>query len=116
MSSNDQAGISINQPRDLAERCSVAGKCSKTLEITMPLVVDEIDDRVGHAFSGMPDRLYVIDRDGNVAYKGGRGPFGYKPGEMEQSLIMLLLEQDGVAQKPAGAPDAAPLVGPKPGK
>jgi hypothetical protein len=51
------------------------------------------DDRVGNAYSGMPDRLYVIDRDGKVAYKGGRGPFGYKPGEMEQSLVMLLLDQ-----------------------
>jgi Iodothyronine deiodinase len=58
----------------------------------MPLLVDTIDDRVGHAYSGMPDRLYVIDRAGKVAYQGGRGPFGFKSAEMEQSLIMLLLE------------------------
>src|SRR5581483_4019476 len=61
--------------------------------ITMPLLIDAMDDRVGHAYSGMPDRLYVIDREGRVAYKGGRGPFGFKPGEMEQSLLMLLLDQ-----------------------
>ena len=61
----------------------------------MPLLVDEIDDRVGRAYSGMPDRLYVIDRDGKVIYKGGRGPFGFKPGEMEQSLVMLLLDTMG---------------------
>ena len=58
----------------------------------MPLVVDGMDDRVGHAYSGMPDRLYVIDPDGRVAYKGGRGPFGFKVGEMEQALVMLLLD------------------------
>jgi hypothetical protein len=40
----------------------------------------------------MPDRLYVIDRDGKIVYKGGRGPFGFKPGEMDQSLLMLLLD------------------------
>ena len=59
----------------------------------MPLLVDGLDDRVGHAYSGMPDRLYVLDREGRVAYKGGRGPFGFKSGEMEQSLAMLLLDE-----------------------
>jgi hypothetical protein len=92
MESNDRVGISVVQPRDKAERVGVATRCCSTLEMTMPLVVDEIDDRVGQAYSGMPDRLYVIDRDGRVAYKGGRGPFGFKPGEMEQSLVMLLLD------------------------
>lgn len=57
----------------------------------MPMVVDAIDDRVGHAYSGMPDRLYLIDENGRVVYKSGRGPFGFKPGEMEQALIMHLL-------------------------
>ena len=58
-------------------------------------MVDEMDDRVGHAYSGMPDRLYVLDADGRVAYKGGRGPFAFKVGEMEQSLVMLLLDEAG---------------------
>jgi hypothetical protein len=38
-------------------------------------------------------KLYLIDRHGRVAYKGGRGPFGFKVRELEQSLIMLLLDQ-----------------------
>jgi hypothetical protein len=58
----------------------------------MPLLVDELDDRVGHAYSGMPDRLYVIDRAGRVAYQGGRGPFHFRPGELEQALFLTLLE------------------------
>lgn len=65
--------------------------------MTIPLVVDEIDDRVGHAYSGMPDRLYLIDRDGKVAYKGGRGPFGFKPGELEQQIAMMLAEAEDAA-------------------
>jgi alkylhydroperoxidase family enzyme len=94
MASNDRAGISIRQPLQLTDRLAVASKCSSTLEIGMPLLVDEIDDRVGHAYSGMPDRLYVIDREGRIAYKGGRGPFGFKAREMEQALVMLLLDQE----------------------
>ena len=93
MESNDRAGVALPQPRDKAGRTLAAAQCCNRLEIHMPVLVDEIDDRVGNAYSGMPDRLYVIDRDGKVAYKGGRGPFGYKPGEMEQALVMLLLDQ-----------------------
>ena len=78
--SNQKAGIALSQPVDLGERFAVAKKCCTLLKMTMPLLVDELDDRVGHAYSGMPDRLYLIDQDGKVAYKGGRGPFGFKPG------------------------------------
>jgi alkylhydroperoxidase family enzyme len=98
MQSNDRFGISFKQPRTAGERTSLAKTCCSTLEITMPLLVDTMDDRIGHAYSGMPDRLYVIDREGKVAYKAGRGPFGFKPGEMEQSLVMLLLDQPGDAK------------------
>jgi hypothetical protein len=67
--------------------------------MTIPMVVDEFDDRIGIAYSGMPDRLYIIDSNGRVAYKGGRGPFGYKPLELEQSLVLLLLDQSEVSRK-----------------
>ena len=71
----------------------------------MPLLVDEMNDRVGHAYSGMPDRIYIIDPNGRVVYKGGRGPFGFKPREMEQALVMWLLDQggsQGTASRQAG--------------
>ena len=58
----------------------------------MPVVVDDITDPVGNAYSGMPGRMYVIDPHGKVAYKSGRGPFGFRAGELEQALIMCLLE------------------------
>jgi hypothetical protein len=50
----------------------------------------------------MPDRLYLIDRTGRVAYKGGRGPFGFKPPELGQAIAMLLLEEHLAREKPAG--------------
>ena len=93
MASNDRAGIAFEQPTNEEERSAVAKQCCSTLEMSMPLLVDEMDDRVGHAYSGMPDRLYLIDRAGRVAYKGGRGPFGFKPGELEQAIAMHLLDE-----------------------
>jgi alkylhydroperoxidase family enzyme len=93
MGSNDAAGVTFAQPKDYTERCTLANGCMTKLKMSMPLLVDEMDDRVGNAYSGMPARLYLIDRDGKIAYKSGRGPFGFKPDEMEQSLVMLLLDQ-----------------------
>jgi hypothetical protein len=74
------------------ERAGVATQFCDRLKPTMPVVVDEIDDRVGHTYSGMPGRVYIIDRDGKIAYKSFRGPFGFRFGEMEQALIMALHE------------------------
>jgi alkylhydroperoxidase family enzyme len=104
MDSNDKVGICVQQPRTQPERVAVAGQCCTALEMKMPLLVDTIDDRVGHAYSGMPDRLYVIDREGKVAYQGGRGPFGFKPGEMEQALVMLLLDEAARGKQTARVP------------
>jgi iodothyronine deiodinase-like protein len=94
MASNDAVGICVKQPRLFEERVNVAKECGEALQITMPLAVDEMDDRVGHSYSGMPDRMYLIDRAGRIAYKGGRGPFGFRPGELEQALVMLLLDEE----------------------
>jgi hypothetical protein len=99
MESNDKAGVVVDQPTTDAERGKVAEQCCTTLKTTIPMVVDGVDDRVGHLYSGMPDRLYVIGRDGTVVYKSGRGPFGFIPGEMEQALVMHLLDKDGAPPK-----------------
>ncbi|APZ90506.1 deiodinase family protein [Fuerstiella marisgermanici] len=89
MKSNVRVGVEISQPKTLDERVAVAQTCAATLRTSMPLLVDDIDDSVGNAYSGMPARLYIIDQQGKVAYKSGRGPFGFKPEEMEQALMML---------------------------
>lgn len=99
MESNNRVGVAVPQPRTFAERAAVATQCHDMLKPAMPLLVDEINDAVGNAYSGMPARLYVIDREGKVAYKGGRGPFGFKSGEMEQALIMTLLDESSATSK-----------------
>jgi hypothetical protein len=103
--------FNIKQPKTLAERCDAAKLCCTALKVTLPLVVDAIDDRVTNAYGGMPDRIYLIDQSGKVVYQGGRGPAGFRPGEMEQSLIMLLLERDaaaGLPNRPAAVPPTEP--------
>jgi Iodothyronine deiodinase len=98
MESNDRVGITVAQPKTAAERNRVAAQCCSSLELAMPMLVDGIDDAVGQAYSAFPDRLYLLDRDGKVAYKGGRGPYGYKPRELEQTLVMMLLDDVSTAK------------------
>lgn len=93
MESNEAVGIKIDQPKTQEARNLVASKCAQSLKLTMPLLVDTINDEVNRAYCGFPERLYLIDRDGKVVYKGGRGPYGFKPRELEQTLIMLLLDE-----------------------
>jgi len=99
MESNAKAKVAVKQPTTLSERTTVCTEFCQRLKPTLPVVVDTLDDAAGHAYSGMPARLYVIDRQGKVAYKSGRGPFGFKPSELEQSLVMALLEAAGEPAK-----------------
>lgn len=106
MESNDVVGVHLPQPRTYEERVSVAQTCGKRLALGFPMLVDTIDDIVGARYSGMPSRLYLIDGAGKVAYKSGRGPFGFKPAELEQSLILLLQEGTSTSTSQAiAAPD-----------
>jgi thiol-disulfide isomerase/thioredoxin len=106
MESNSKVGVAVAQPKTFAERTTVAQQCVQLLKPSIPWLVDEIDDPTGNAYSGGPARLYVIDKNGKVVYKGGRGPFGFKPGEMEQALVMTLLESSLPAE-PAKDADKA---------
>lgn len=94
MSSNDRLGVSTSQPTTYGERAEVAQKCGRLLGLGFPMLVDTIDDAVGGRYSGMPGRFYLIDRSGKIAFKNGRGPYGFKPAELEQSLV-LLTQQEG---------------------
>ena len=98
---NGSVGVALPQPRSDAERLKVAQTCAGRLGLGFPMLVDSLDDRVGARYSGMPSRLYVIDRSGLIAYKSGRGPFGFKPREMEQSLLMVLAEPPIEQRRPA---------------
>ncbi len=95
MDSNARVGVSIPQPTSYKERVNAAQACTTRLGLGFPVLVDAMEDSIGGYYSGMPSRLYLIDPNGSIAYKSGRGPFGFKPAELEQSLILLLNDVHG---------------------
>lgn len=98
MDLNDKAGVSERTHRSLADRSQAAHRFCRATNSAVLTVSDDMDDSVSEAYSGAPDRLYLIDREGKVAYKGGRGPLGLNTDELEQALILLLLRESMPAE------------------
>lgn len=83
---NRAEGIALTDPATYDERAGVAAACALRLQIRMPVVVDDMDDRVASAYGALPDRLYLISRGGRIAYQSGPGPFGFLPHELEAAI------------------------------
>lgn len=90
MQSNVKEGVLVSSTKTLGDREKAAGSCVLHLGIKIPAVIDLPDDRVERAYTGWPDRLYVVDRDGRVAFKSAAGPFGFQPDQVEATLERLL--------------------------
>jgi hypothetical protein len=86
MQSNMKDGVLFRSPRNEAERQHVAGECVRRLGIKFPTLVDNFDNRVEAAYTGWPDRLYLIEPGGRVVYKSRPGPFGFHPEELAAAL------------------------------
>lgn len=86
MEQNESEKVLFPQPKTIGERTLVAESCSKGLNITMPVLVDEIDNRADNLYAGWPERIFIVDRGGKVAYAGKMGPWGFKPEEVREWL------------------------------
>ena len=60
------------------------------LGIQFPTLLDSMDNKAEKDYSSWPDRLYVVDQDGKVAYKGGPGPQGFDSAELGVFLELHL--------------------------
>lgn len=69
----------ITDPKPLEERQKVAREFARDLKLSMPVLVDTLDDQVNKAYAGWPDRIYVVDGEGKIALKGDVGPRGFSP-------------------------------------
>ncbi len=93
MQKNLRDEILFSQPKSLDQRAKVATEMCSTLKLAMPALIDGLDDKVGKDYSAWPDRLYLIDTQGKIAYKSAPGPAGFKPAELETAIAKLLLAE-----------------------
>ena len=89
MQSNVKDNVVFASPKNEDERAYVAGACVRKLGIKFPAVLDQFDNTTEKAYTGWPDRMYLIDANGKVAYKSAPGPFGFKPDQLSAALAQL---------------------------
>jgi hypothetical protein len=82
--------IAVVDPSSARERVQVAEACATRLAVRMPILLDALDNEVARQYGGWPDRLYLIGRDGDIAYQGGEGPFGFRAEELDAALAAEL--------------------------
>jgi hypothetical protein len=86
MQSNIKDKVVFASPKDEEERALLAGACVRRLGIDIPAVIDEFGNSTETAYTGWPDRLYLIDASGRIAYKSKPGPFGFKSDELRVAV------------------------------
>ncbi len=85
----------IEDPVTMEERHQMAQFTTDTLGLTMPALVDTLEDEVSHAYFGWPERLYLVGPKGDILFRCGRGPFGFDPDGLEAAIEAHVQGQQG---------------------
>lgn len=81
MKSNVKEDVCYAQPHTLEQRVAIANDFVKRFKYTVPFGVDDMSNAANDAYAAWPERIYIVDETGRIAYRGGMGPFGYHPEE-----------------------------------
>ena len=80
------------QPTTADERAEVAAACMLRFNFSFQMVLDHMTNEVEHRYMAMPERLYLLDSDGKVAWKCGLGPHLFDPDGFEQAIAEIVAE------------------------
>ena len=86
MKVNEKEDVCYAQPKSMRDRVAIANDFKQRFRYKLPLLIDPIENPANAAFAAWPERLYIIDQNGMIVYKGKPGPFGYKPQEVADWL------------------------------
>jgi len=110
MKSNVKDGVCYAQPKTLEQRVAIAQDFTKRYKFPLPFGIDDMGNAADAAYSAWPERLYVIDESGHIAYRGGMGPFNYNPKELREWLAARYgaVNHDTAAAPASAAQASAP--------
>jgi hypothetical protein len=74
---NLEEEVFYEQPQSNDDRAEIAQVCMLKLEIKMPMLLDPLSNEVNQKYAALPERLYVINREGMVTYQSAKGPHGF---------------------------------------
>jgi len=112
MKSNVKDDVCYAQPKTLEQRVAIANDFTKRFKYAVPFGIDDMSNAADAAYSAWPERIYIIDESGHIAYRGGMGPFNYKPEEARDWLAArygaVKHEAQAASPAPATATSGAP--------
>jgi hypothetical protein len=50
------------------------------------MLLDHLSNEVDTSYAALPERLYVIDREGTIRYRSEMGPWGFDVDAFERAL------------------------------
>jgi hypothetical protein len=86
MKSNLKDDVCYAQPKTLQQRVIIANDFTKRFKFPLPFGIDDMSNAANDAYAAWPERIYIIEESGHIAYRGGIGPFNYKPEEARRAL------------------------------
>jgi Iodothyronine deiodinase len=123
MKSNVKDDVCYAQPKTLQQRVAIANDFTKRFKFPLPFGIDDMSNAANEVYAAWPERIYIIDESGHIAYRGGIGPFNYKPAEAREWLaarygaVKHEAPKSPTAATPAattGSGAAAPATSPSP--
>jgi Iodothyronine deiodinase len=94
MAENNDQGICYPQPHTLSQRLAIARDFISRFHYRLALASDTMDNRADFLYGAWPERIYIIDETGRIAYKGKLGPFGFRPEELAALLAKRFPETE----------------------
>ncbi len=87
---NQKEGIDLPAARNLAEKQDHAMLCLRKLTLPFAVVVDGMDAGAERAYQAWPSRLYLVGRDGKVAFQTRLGELDFHPEDLERAIREIL--------------------------
>ncbi len=84
--SNERDGVLLPTATSFDQKQEHATMCVLKLDIDFTTLVDGMDNQVELDYAGWPDRLYLVGKDGTIAFKGPMGPRGFQPPLLEEAI------------------------------
>jgi hypothetical protein len=112
MKSNEKEkdNVCYAQPKSIEARVAIANDFTQRYKFTVPFGIDEMSNAANDAYAAWPERLYVIDENGHISYKGGNGPFKYDPKEVREWLAKRYGEVKHPEPPPTPATPGSPTT------
>ena len=106
----------IKEHTTYGERCAVANKLIGEKKLTIPCLIDDMNNTASSAYSGHPDRVFLVRKDGKLGISGQRGPRGFAPGLKDSQRWLAQYKESGTEPSleefvPTPASDSSPRHG-----